>query len=261
MTDRFFAVSQLRRATSAGPVHLPILYRDVTNVVALFEAPLASVEAVLAGTGLEAGMVVGDRAVVALSCYEYRDTSVGVYNEVGTAIFAVRLGERRPRWGWADLYASPLRRVLAAYVLDLPVTTPQADAAGREIWGYPKFVTAIPFRAQGRDVACSVEDPDPAGGRVLSLAGRLGPGLPAPPFDLVTYSFLQGGLIRTPIEVRGLLTAHAPGTVRLEVGSSTHRMAANLRRLGLVAARPRLVLRTDRFQSILHGGMRIPESV
>jgi hypothetical protein len=261
MTDRFFEVSQIRRATSAGPVDLPILYRDVTNVVAIFEAPLAGVEAVLAGTGLEAAMVIGDRAMVGLSCYEYRDTSVGVYNEVGTAIFAVRLGERRPRLGWADMYVSPLRRTIAAYVVDLPVTTAAANAAGREIWGYPKFVTRIPFRAEGREIACSVEDPDPAGGRILSLSGRLGPGLPAPPFDLVTYSFLDGGLIRTPVEVRGLLTAHAPGTVRLEIGSSSHRMAANLRRLGLVSAKPRLVLRTDRFQSILHGGMRVAEIV
>jgi hypothetical protein len=261
MTDRFFDVPRIRRATSAGPVDLPILYRDVTNVIALFEAPLPGVEAVLAGTGLEAAMVVGDRAVVGLSCYEYRDTTVGVYNEVGTAIFVVRLGERRPRFGWADLYASPLHRTIAAYVVDLPVTTKEADAAGREIWGYPKFVTRIPFRAEGPEIACSVEDPEIAGGRILSFAGRLGPGLPAPPFDLVTYSFLEGGLVRTPIDVRGPVTAHLPGSVRLELGGSTHRMAANLRRLGLVSAKPRVVIRTDRFQSILHGGMRVSDAV
>jgi hypothetical protein len=43
----------------------------------------------------------------------------------------------------------------------------------------------------------------------------------------------------------------------LEVGASRHRMADNLRALGLSNARPRLVMATERFQSLLHPGSRV----
>lgn len=257
LDDRFFEVPRASRQTSEGPVDLPILYYDVTNVIALFDAPLGGVRAVLEGTDLEPAIVVRGRAVLALSFYEYRRTTVGVYNEVGTAIFVVRRGERPPRLGWADLLVPPRRRTIAAYVVDLPVTTAVANAAGREIWGYPKFVTRIPFRALGREIDCGVDDPA-GGARIVTLAGRLGPGAPAPSLDLMMYTLLDGALIRTHVDVRGPVTAHAPGSVRLTVGASSHRMAENLRTLGLVSARPLFVMRTDRFQSILHEGDRIP---
>lgn len=251
--NRFFDVPRTSRITSEGPVDLPILYHDVTNVIALLDASLLGVRTVLEGTGLEPAMVVGDRAIVGLSFYEYRRTSVGVYNEVGTAIFVVRRGEPRPRYGWADLFVAPRRRRIAAYVLDLPVTTAAACAAGREIWGYPKFITPIPFRAEGRDIDAAVEDPE-GHGRIVGISGQLGRGLPAPSLDLMTYTFLDGVLIRTHVDVRGHVTLHAPGTTRITVGDSPHRMAENLRTLGLDGARPRLVMKTDRFQSLLHEG-------
>ncbi|MEI8257515.1 MAG: acetoacetate decarboxylase family protein, partial [Deltaproteobacteria bacterium] len=234
----------------------PILYRDVSNVIALFLARREGVRDVLRATGLVPAVVVGDRALVGVSFYEYRNTTVGVYNEVGTAIFALREGERAPRLGLADMYVPPRWRTVGAWVVDLPVTTAAANAAGRELWGYPKFVTAIPFRMRGRDVETSVLDPETRA-PIVTLAGRMGPGLPAPPLGLMTYSRLDGALVRTHIDVRGWVTAHPAGTVRLSVGPSTHGMAERLRALGLVDARPVLLLRTDRFQSKLHAGTRV----
>jgi hypothetical protein len=37
----------------------------------------------LSGTGLQPALTIGHRALVALSHYEYRDTGIGGYNEVG----------------------------------------------------------------------------------------------------------------------------------------------------------------------------------
>lgn len=250
--DTFFDVPRTVHPTSQGPVELPILYRDVTTVVPLFTVARARAAALLDGTGLEPAPLPGDRATVALAFYEYRDTSVGVYNEVGTAVFVVRRGER-PRLGLADLVRPPARRTVGMYVVDLPVTTAIANAAGRELWGYPKFVTEIPFHLAGREVDTAVRDPD-GRGEICALVGRLGRALPVPPLSLMTYTRHDGVLWRTHVDVRGRTLAHAAGSVRLTVGASPHPMAERLRALGLDGARPRLVLASDRFQSLLHAG-------
>jgi hypothetical protein len=253
--DRFFRVPTKTHHTSEGPVELPIRYYDVSVAVAVCDAELAGAQRLLEGTGLEPAMVVKNRAMVALAFYEYRDTSVGPYNEVGAAIFAKPVGAPRPRLGWLDSYMPPSRRTVGAWVVDLPVTTPIANAAGRELWGYPKFVTEIGFTLRGRDLETHVADP--AGvGTIVRLSGRLGRSIPAPPLSLVTFTTHEGGLFRTQVDVRGAMRAHAPGSVRLETGPSEHPMAEHLRTLGLRSVRPRVVLTTDAFQSLLWSGER-----
>lgn len=253
---RFFRVPVDAHATSEGPVELPIRYYDVSTVVAFVAAELEGARRLLEGTGLEPAMVSGEHAMAALAFYEYRDTSVGPYHEVGTAIFVKPEGAPSPRLGWLDAVAPPRFRTTGTYVVDLPVSTAIANAAGRELWGYPKFVTHLPFSLHGRDVDASVADPSGAG-TIVTLAGRLGPGVPVPPFSLVTFTVHQGGLFRTHVDVRGMMRAHAPGSVRLQTGSSDHPMARNLRTLGLGSVRPRLVLTSHAFQSKLYAGERV----
>jgi hypothetical protein len=253
---RFFDVPQVMSATSEGPVALPILYYEASNVVALFRASRAGAERLLEGTGLEPELDSKGRAIAALSFYEYRRTSVGTYNEVGTAILARPRGARASRLGLAEMLAPTRGRTAGAYVVDLPVTTAAACAAGLEIWGYPKFVTEIAFRLAERELECTVFDPESAGrAPIVTIRGRAGPWLSAPPIGVVTFSVLGEALIRTCIDVRGRVAVHLPGSVALEVGpSSSHRMAENLRTLGLASSRPFLVIETDRFQSRLPEG-------
>ena len=256
--DRFFGVPRFTHATSEGPVDVPILYYEASNVVAVFHASRAGAERVLEGTGLAPQLSADGSALAALSFYEYRRTTVGVYNEVGTAILATPLGARRSRLGLAELLAPTNWRTGGAYVVDLPVTTAAANAAGREIWGYPKFVTDISFRLAKREFESTVWDPRnsdrDARGRIVTVGGRLGPGLPAPPMGIVTYSMLDGALLKTRIEVRGRARLHAPGSVRLDIGPSSHPMAQNLRTLGLEGAHARIVVETDHFRSRLPAG-------
>lgn len=254
MTDDFFRVPRTLHHTSAGLVELPILYRDASNVVALFEADRRGAERLLEGTGLEPEVGRGDRAMAALAFYEYRDTTVGVYSEVGTAIFARKRGDRGLLPGIAELLIAPRKRRVGGWVVDLPVTTEAANAAGRELWGYPKFVTAIDFSLRGRSVRSAVHLPGREG-TICELSGTMGPGSRAPAVSLVTFTQLDGVLVRTHVDVRAKTRAHLRGDVTLRVGSG-HRMAENLRALGLDGARPVLLLVTERFQSLLHAGSR-----
>ncbi len=252
-TDPFFDVPRTTRATSEGPVELPILYRNVRSVVALFTVPKQRASELLVGTGLKPAPLGLGRAVVALALYEYLDTSVGVYNEVGTAIFALRENETATPLAFLDLLRPPTARRLGMYVVDLPVTTAAANAAGREIWGYPKFITAIPFQLTGHKFDSAVLDPT-GDSEIFRISGTFGAGISAQPLSLMTYTRKDGALIRTHVDVRGPVQLCAPGSLTLRVGASKHGMATRLRSLGLDGARPRVVMVTDKFQSLLHEG-------
>lgn len=256
--DPFFAVPTTKTTTSAGEVELPILYYDDSNVFALFTADPDGVAAKLAGTGLIPALRIGRRPVVAIGLYEYRQTSIGSYNEVGVGIlvYPERYKRSRSVTGWTQLLRHPDRRDQGAYIIDLPVTTEAARAAGSEIWGYPKFVTPISFALGGGRFSSVVEDPDD-GSTIMEFSGRARPVLPTPPLPLVLYSRREGVMLRTHVDLRNGTRAHLPGGIRLQVGQSRHRMAINLRELGLEGARPLVVVSTTRFQSRLNAGAAI----
>ncbi|MBZ0236221.1 MAG: acetoacetate decarboxylase family protein, partial [Deltaproteobacteria bacterium] len=232
MSDTFFDVPRTTAMTSAGPVELPILYHEVSHVLALFRGRRRAVEDLLVGTGLQPALGLGGDAVLALACYQYRKTSIGAYNEVGVATFVKPTGWPTPRLAVADLYRPVDARATGAYVIDLPVTTAIANAGGRELWGYPKFVTDISFQLDRTRFECAVADPT-GGASIMMLAGRLGLGVPAPPMSVVTFSNRRDELVRTHVNVRGAVRARGGGGLRLVVGASRHPMAERLRRLGL----------------------------
>lgn len=255
--DPFFLVPRHPVRTSEGAVELPILYYDTSALFAFFMVDRARVEGLLAGTGLEPALTVGGLALAALACFEYRDTSVGVYNEVGLCVAVTRQGEAQELGGWKDMLATlqqPEMRHVAFHILDLPVTTAAANAAGREIWGFPKFVTDIPFQLKGREVNCQVMAPG-TDKPVMTLTGRMGPSIPAVPLSLALLSRHEGRLCRSTVNVRGGTRLALPGSVRLAVGNGGHAMAERLDALGLGNARPLALMWTHAFQSRLNEGV------
>lgn len=254
----FFQVPRQRVQTSQGAVDLPILYYDTSTLNAFFLVDKARVEAVLKGTGLTPALTIGGKALVALACFEYRDTSVGVYNEVGLAAAVTRTGEALPLGGWRDLLTTlrqPEERRVAFHILDLPVTTAAANAAGREIWGYPKFVTEIPFTLNGRHFDCAVKTPE--GGTLMRLNGRMGPSFPTAPLSLTLLSLREGTMLRATVNVRGAAKMALPGSLKLSVPDHDQPMAQRLHALGLDGAEPFAVSWTHDFQSRLNEGVEV----
>lgn len=254
--DPFFQVPQTTHNTSEGSIDLPILYFDVSVLLAFFVTTRDAVEAKLRDTGLRPALTIGRRALVGLAHYEYRETGVGSYNEVGLALPVLPEGAPAPRNPLQAFYGSVDERHLGYHILDLPVTTALANAGGRELWGYPKFVAPIPFRLDRKSFESSVLDPD-GHGEIFTLSGRLLPSVPVPPMSLVLYSHLRGSLVRTTVNARGRLKLRPGRSLRLRVGESNHRMARNLRDLGLDGAHAAVVMDTDRFQSRLNSGVSI----
>lgn len=252
--DPFFQVPRTIRPTSEGDVEFPILYSKTRCVQAFFLCPVAQVEKHLTGTGLKPGLLWRGKAVVGLAFFEYSETSIGVYNEAGLALPAVPSGAQGRRWfGLLEDVESP-KHVLGFHIAHLPVTTAAACAAGREIWGYPKFVAPIPFQLSGRDLKTSVVDPVAPSVNICELHGQMGAGMPAPALSLLLYSRLGAQRLRTTVNVRGNSRLHRPGSVRLQLGASNHPMNASLRDLGLQGAQPVVLSVTENFQSRLNLG-------
>jgi hypothetical protein len=258
LTDPFFQYPTTPFETSTGQVELPILYFDTRNYVAMFWLDFGAAQRVMSEPGLQLVRFDGNRALATVACFEYRDTTVGAYNEVGVALAVMPRGLAAPRWPLMSLYRSPDKRQIGFHILDLPVTTEAACAAGREIWGYPKFITPISFEHGSQGFDSTVEDPI-GEGSIMRLAGTGGFGLPAPPLNLVLYSRRPDEkLVRAVVNVRGRVRCQRPGSVRLQVGRSQHPMAQRLRALGLEGARPMVVQHTDAFQSRLNAGAPLP---
>src|SRR5215813_10219044 len=122
--DTFFAnVQQSPAKTSTGTCELPILYRDASQFGVFFRIELDRARALLADTTVEPWPVLGG-ALGAIYAWEYRDSTVGTYNEVGLGIQARRKGARPSlvRLG-LDMRAQEEQGI---WVVDLPVTTQAA---------------------------------------------------------------------------------------------------------------------------------------
>jgi Acetoacetate decarboxylase (ADC) len=227
---------QRRLLSNGAECFLPIRYFDVQCLVATFLAAPDRASELLESAGLQPTLQEDGRAVVDLYCIEYRKTDIGPYNEVGLTVRAKAPGDP----------------IAANYVVNLPVTTAMADRAGREIWGYNKFVAAIDVNSEGKTFSTVLRDSDHE--IISALDGERGVSAPAPATDILTFSLDQGRLIKTTIRVLTPSLASSGDSFVLKVGTSRHPMTANLRTLSLDGARPVLIHYTDPFQALLFPG-------
>ncbi len=257
--EAFFNVPRTTLSISNGEVELPVLYYDVPNLTFLFGSDYERVANKLRPFGLKPGLKWGKKAVVGLGFYEYRKTSIGSCFEVGLAIPALMENERRPFSGWLDMYSNLNTRKTGFYIMNLPVTTEIAWAAGCDLWGYPKFITNIPFQWDNNFFKGQVIDPE-SQNPIVTVSGKIGWGIPGPPMSMLLFSQLQGKMLSSKVNVRGVVRVGYKGSIRLQIGNSDHIMAQNFRDLGMDNSQPILAMSTQRFQSRLNLGEEIKRS-
>jgi hypothetical protein len=226
-----------RRVLSDGTeCPLPIRYFDVQCLVATFLTDLDRAAELLKGASLLAVSQEDGKAVVVLYCIEYRITDIGPYNEVGLTVLAAAPGDPIP----------------ANYVVNLPVTTAVANRAGREIWGYNKFVATIDVKSEGKKFSTVLRDSENV--LVGALEGSRGASIPTPPTDILTFTLLNGRVIKTVIRVLTPFHASSGESFVFKVGTSRHPMTNNLSTVALDGARPVLVQYADPLQALLFPG-------
>ena len=212
-------------------VELPIRYIESSMMTVAYAAATARLQA-LTPAGMRVVEVLPGRAPVAIICFDYTETSIGPYGEVGIGWPVVDSARRQPpllpllferRWpkmGW--------------WVHHLPVTTEIALRGGRSIWGYPKFLADIGFEWDGPRRICTLAAD---GSEILRVA--LDTRLPARPdrFPLKTYSVLDDQLLCTTIDVDAVgIRRNARVSAELTLGS--HPVGRELAELDLNLGRP-----------------------
>lgn len=230
-------------ATSCGPCELPIFYQEASLLAAIWRVdgkraqPLVPVD-------FEPWLVLG-KALAMLCIFEYRQTSIGPYGEIGLALLVRKKGTKPSLLrALGDLRKEEDQ---ALYVVNLPVTTEEAHAAGVEIWGYPKYVRNIETRFTPDEVHAELAGEvsvTMGGGRTLRTRGL--------PF--VTYSVnSEHRLLRTIIDVDHDVRWGGASTVDLKVlgDGPTSR---TIRALGLEGTKPSFAFRTDEMRSVLPRG-------
>lgn len=252
----FFDVPKTIAKTSEGDVELPILYFDVSvrqlNFWVDYDRALPKLE----GTGLEPIRFSKGKTIVSMVFYNYRRTSISPYEELGLAITAQPRSTKNKTPRVMTIFGIPMiRGVLGAYVLELPVTTSVARAGGRELWGYPKFATQLPFKFSETGFEFGALDPA-TGESIVSVKADLprGKGMNMRGFDLVTYSNLNDSIFKTVVNVDAKYKSYLNKPAVIKVGPARHRMADNLRDLGLDSTPPFVIQTTDVFRSRLNRG-------
>jgi hypothetical protein len=195
-------------------VELPVEVRTARAAAATFVVRRAPVLQLLGASGIEPVRLPRDRTLCVIAVVQYVDSDLGPYDEVAIA-FAVPKRHGAPA---------------GAYIHQLPVNGEFTLAAGRGIWGFPKWMANIELRFDAGGARCRLEDD---GALVLELEVRRRPlPLPGRSTEMTAHSHLDGVTRSTPFtnDPRGV--RGGPGGARLTLGDR-HPVGRDLRRLGL----------------------------
>ncbi len=253
LSNHFFSEQQSEVEISAGKTLLPCFFRKVHYTVCLFKADKELVVQRLNSTSLLPALKFGKSYMIAVGLIRYDDCDLGQYNEVIVAIPSLPAGMKKPFSNWLDLIGPLKKRKVGQHIFHIPVTSEFSRAAGQELWGYPKIVAPVEHIFNSSSLHSKVFDPQ-CNELIMEVKGSLGFGIPSIPLSLLTYSFVDEKLLRTPVKVRGMMKLRLNHDLHLHVGSSAHPMANDLRLLGLDGKKPMLVMDTEKFQSVFYKG-------
>jgi hypothetical protein len=250
MNDGFLSnILQRPHPTSYGSCNLPILYSDASLLGLLYRVDVERAAMLTEDTPFEPLTAFG-KATVLLAGFEYRQSTVGSYNEIGVAVLSKRRGTD------PSLIATALdvrgATDTGLYVVNLPVTTEAARSAGADIWGFPKYTTGIDADIFERGANLNLK-----GEFDLTIGAARGLQTKGLPF--VTLSQHRGRVIRTVIEVGHKTRWGGSSTVNLTV-TGDGPTARSLKTLGLQGRTPMATFRTEAMRSILPAGVDLGEA-
>jgi hypothetical protein len=215
-------------------IRLPVEVRRAAQWGVQYLVPAAAAQRIVGPTGLEVTGPVPGRAMVALAACRYDDTDLDPYHEVAVS-FVVRPHDAPRGAPWSQRIREFAGGAIGAYIHRLPVDQAFTCEAGRDIWGFPKWMTSIDIdeptmpgtRAGGATSVRLVDD----GVHVLTLTVASGGRLRLPSQAPPSYSFADGILRRTTWSTSSEGVSGRFGGATLTLGD--HPMADELRSLGL----------------------------
>jgi hypothetical protein len=231
---------------SLGELTLPVRITGGSSLACIYRVNLDAARAVLPTDCFEP-IAVGGEALVQVTALQYDDSSIGPYNELGVMLLSRRPGTAPSRVRMLVSLADV--EDAGWFVVNLPVSTGFACAAGRELWGHPNYLTRVDTEFDRERAQVILGDE-----LVLEHRARFGMQMPGRPF--VYFSELEGRLMRTVVPVEHSQRLGGARAVRIRV-TGDGPTADTVRRLGLERRRPMFAARADRLKLTLPLGIPI----
>lgn len=204
-------------------IDLPIRYWRTDCFMGVFTADQDAVRALLPSDRLRPVRLPRGRAAVAVVGYNYLETSVGPYGEIGISPLCTIDRDAPPVLGLASGYLHGF----GGFVAHLPVTSIIACEAGRRIWGYPKFVADMAFESFPERQSVTLRE---SGEEILQLEVRRSGRVALERAPLTTFTVKDDRLIRTTVPTRAYVATGLRGG---ELALGTHSVARGLADLDL----------------------------
>lgn len=229
--NSFFAENTQTKTVTHGVAtfDLPVnYYRDDLSLL-FYTADLEKVMEIMPSDNLHPVCLPGGKSLVGIAAFNYIETAIGPYGEVGVVVPVVH-GPKKPP-SILPLLLESRYPGFGTLVMHLPVTNQIARDAGRGQWGYTKFVADMDFTVTPELIECRLQEGDR---HILTTRVERTGIILKDRKPLVTYSVLDGNLIKTTIPQKGIFRfAIGSGGSSLDLGN--HPVADSIRELKLGA--------------------------
>ena len=209
-------------------IEFPALYYDFRFVNCVFIVKLSRLKRILPHPQFEPIQIWPGTGMLSIVAFEYRDTSIGPYNEVSISVPinfppASFLGKY-------SAFSSMRKKTFPVYIHHLPVTTEIAKEGGIYFFNYPKFLARIDFQERDDFYEVTLQEENDL---ILKLLAKKLPLKRSESFEFHTFSLDEETIMHTLVEVYaskfGKKTLGRCG--ELELGS--HRISEELKGLKL----------------------------
>lgn len=245
----FDGVTQSDVMIAGQPAKVPIFYYDGTATSAVFAARLGALRRLMPDPRFSPARLAPGLGAFAITCFEYRDTDIGPYNELAISVV---LNEPwfLPNLPGRALIASLRRRQLHAWVHHLPVTTEIARAGGVDFYNYPKFIAGIDFQESEERRVCRLSE---GAEDILTLSGERIATPRSEQFQLFSHLWMDRQPQSSEFKINAIEmgVSLSPQAATLELGER-HPIARELADL-IVRRRPLQYQYLASFEGILYG--------
>ena len=248
---KFFSQTDLYEEVTHGKAtfNLPINYYRDDCFALYFTADTQKLIDLLPSRNLHPLTLPTGRSLYAIAVFNYIDTSIGPYGEVG-AIVPVIDGEKPKTFTVtkAMLMESSFPG-FGVFVQHLPVTKIEARDAGRGQWGYPKFIASMQFRITPEKFSCKLSEGEQSILKIKMMRKGI---YHRENRSLISYSVKNNSLIKTvvPMKSRKRVALYPSGSA-LKLGD--HPVSESIRELGLSKRPIMTVYYTERFAILPKG--------
>ena len=194
--DPFFKGTQRKALDMEGEsIEFPILYYDFRMISGTFTAKTNKLKKLLPHLNFKPIEIFPGTGMITIVAFEYLDTSIGPYNEIGLVI-PVKFPPRFLFPGFSAI-SMMLKNRFSVYIHHLPVTTEIARKGGVHFYNYPKFLSEITFQDQDDKLEVTLKEGDEL---ILKMNAEKLPLNRSAQIEFHTYSIKNNEVMHTLVE-------------------------------------------------------------